>query len=338
MPVNPAVSVIIPTYNRAKIISATIDNVFKQTYRDFELIIVDDGSTDDTQAALRTYGSRIRVISQANAGPAVARNRGVEAAHGEIIAFQDSDDLWKPTKLEHQVALLSRFGTSVPCCLCNVRMTVTDGQEVTSFAISKLEPEHPEGLWLNVPEVLATRFLMFNQAVAIRRDAFERLGGFDTSLKYLEDYDLPLRLSLEGPWAFIREPLVIYGEGAPESFSQRALKDPLTLKDCELRIVDGMLAKISTGGGRAELRRLLKRRRWVFQRGTQEMKLRNMDCAPARVAGQALRILGRYHDAILRRLPSFPKAITVPAETATKDVLPGSERFVGSREIAARKV
>ena len=95
----PLVSVIIPTYNRAKMIRMTIDNVLEQTYRNFELIIVDDGSTDDTQSVLRGYGDRIRVVTQANAGPAVARNRGVEAAHGEIIAFQDSDDLWKPTKL-----------------------------------------------------------------------------------------------------------------------------------------------------------------------------------------------------------------------------------------------
>ena len=335
---NPSVSVIIPTYNRAKIISATIDNVLKQSYRDFELIVVDDGSIDDTQAALQAFGNRIRVIRQANAGPAVARNRGVEAARGDIIAFQDSDDLWKPTKLERQVALLKRFGPSVPCCLCNVRMTVVDGQELSSFAISKLEPEHPEGLWLNVPEVLATRFLMFNQAVAIRRNAFERLGGFDTSLKYLEDYDLPLRLSLEGPWAFIREPLVIYGEGSPESFSQRALKDPLTLKECELRIVDGMLAKIGTGNGHDELRRLLKRRRAVFQRGMQETRLRRMSFAPARLAGQALGILGHYHDAILRRLPSFPKAMTVPVGAHGTDISAGGEHSLDTDEVAARPV
>src|SRR5260370_40369290 len=112
----PLVSVIIPTYNRAALVCQTIDNVFQQTYRNFEIILVDDGSTDETQARLRQYGDRIRVITQTNAGAAVARNRGIAAAHGEIIAFQDSDDLWQPTKLERQVPLLQETNTSVPCC------------------------------------------------------------------------------------------------------------------------------------------------------------------------------------------------------------------------------
>ncbi|HWO33294.1 MAG TPA: glycosyltransferase, partial [Candidatus Acidoferrum sp.] len=207
------VSVVIPTYNRAELVCQAIVNVFQQTYSNFELIIVDDGSTDDTQSRLRQFGERIRVITQANAGAPIARNRGIEAARGEIIAFQDSDDLWKPTKLERQVALLEHFGTSVPCCLCNVLMRVINGKEFTSFDHSLIFPRDEAGLWLNVPDVLATRFVLFNQAVAIRRGPLEKLGGFNEQLKYLEDYDLPLRLALEGPWAFIREPLVIYREG-----------------------------------------------------------------------------------------------------------------------------
>jgi glycosyltransferase involved in cell wall biosynthesis len=310
----PIVSVVIPTYNRAKMICATIDNVLEQTYRDFELIIVDDGSTDDTLSTLRTYGDRIRVISQANAGPAVARNRGAEAARGEIIAFQDSDDLWKPTKLERQVSLLERLGPSVPCCLCNVRMRVVEGKDVTSFDVSLIHPEHAEGLWLNVPEVLATRFLIFNQAAAIRRDVFERVGGFDTSLKYLEDYDLPLRLSLEGPWAFIREPLVIYGEDSPESFSQRALKDQVTLKECELRIIHRVLGKVDGGTQQANLRRLLKQRLRVFRRGMMELNVTRMGFWGAQYLAGFLKLIGRSHDALIRRLPGFPKAITVPAD------------------------
>jgi len=310
----PIVSVVIPTYNRAKMICATIDNVLKQTYRDFELIIVDDGSTDDTLSTLRSYGDRIRVISQANAGPAVARNRGAEAARGEIIAFQDSDDLWKPTKLERQVALLEKLGPSVPCCLCNVRMRVVEGKDVTSFDVSLIHPEHEEGLWLNVPEVLATRFLIFNQAVAIRRDVFERVGGFDTSLKYLEDYDLPLRLSLEGPWAFIREPLVIYGEDSPESFSQRALKDRVALKECELKIINRVLAKVDGGTQQANLRRLLKQRLRVFRRGMMELNVTRMNFWGVHELGRVLNLIGRYHDALIRRSPGFPRAITVPAD------------------------
>src|SRR5258708_4266873 len=110
----PTVSVIIPTYNRAALISKTIENVFQQIYQDIEIIVVNDGSTDDTLEKLASFGEKIRVISQANAGPSAARNRGVEVAEGEIIAFQDSDDSWMPSKLERQVALLNRAGADVP--------------------------------------------------------------------------------------------------------------------------------------------------------------------------------------------------------------------------------
>lgn len=314
----PLVSVVIPTYNRASTIGVTIDNVFEQTYRNFEVIVVDDGSKDDTQSTLRAYGHRIRVITQSNAGPAIARNHGAEVARGEIIAFQDSDDLWKPSKLERQVALLEKFGPSIPCCLCNVRMSVVNGKDLTSFDISLVHPEHNEGLWLNVPEVLATRFLLFNQAVAIRREAFERAGGFDVTLKYLEDYDLPLRLSLEGPWAFIKEPLVIYGEDSPESFSKRALKDPLTLKECELRIIYRMINLAEKKGGDPRLRVLLNRRLRVFQRGMREAKLRASGSSGARVAADILRRLGYYQDALHRRLPSFPQVVTRSVDMIAK--------------------
>ncbi len=239
----PLVSVVIPTYNRAGIIGSTIDNAFEQTYRNIELIIVDDGSTDDTQSRLRQYGNRIRVITQANAGPAVARNRGAQAARGDIIAFQDSDDAWKPTKLERQVALLERAGKSVPCCLSNAFLRYINGREFTSFDLSLIFPQHKEGLWLNVLDVLATRFILFNQTAAIRREVFEKLGGFDESLRYLEDYDLPMRLAFEGPWAFIREPLVVYREDSPESFSQVGHKDELGLKNCEISIFEKTLLR-----------------------------------------------------------------------------------------------
>src|SRR4051812_8939960 len=166
MSADPLVSVVIPTYNRAGIIGRTIDNIFEQTYRRFELIVVDDGSTDDTPATLAKYGSRIRAIRQNNAGPAIARNRGAAAAVGEIIAFQDSDDLWNPKKLERQVRSLQRH-TSALCCLCNVQMPTSERGPSTSFDHSLIQPPEEEGLWLNPLDVLSTRFVLFNQAAAI---------------------------------------------------------------------------------------------------------------------------------------------------------------------------
>jgi glycosyltransferase involved in cell wall biosynthesis len=308
----PLVSVVIPTYNRAGIICQTLDNVLEQTYANFELIVVDDGSTDDTLSKLRPYGNRIRVISQANAGPAVARNRGVEAARGEIIAFQDSDDLWKSTKLERQVALLEHFGRSVPCCLCSVFLGLVDGKEYTSFDHSMVRMRREEGLWLNVAEVLATRFVLFNQAVAIRREFFERVGGFDPELKYLEDYDLPLRLALEGPWAFIREPLVIYGHGSPESFSQAALKDPLALKECELKIYERLLARQGGWGPNEHARKHLMRREKIASRELQAMRREGPDSLVVRVMRKVLKEISRCHVAFYRRSPWFPQPNTLP--------------------------
>lgn len=309
----PLVSVVIPTYNRADVICRTIDNAFQQTYSNFEVIVVNDGSTDDTQSRLRQYGGRIRVITQANAGPAVARNRGVEIAHGQIVAFQDSDDLWKPRKLERQVALLAKYGPSVPCCLCNVIMRVVKGRDLTSFDLSLIHPRHEEGIWLNVAEVLSTRFVLFNQAVAIRREAFEKAGGFDEELKYLEDYDLPLRLALTGPWAFIREPLVIYSESSAESFSKQALKEPFTLNECALKIFERTLASIEEGDQHASLRPHLKRQLRNIRRGIDELKLSEMSFWGARAMAHLSRKVGRYQGAIFRRSPWFPKMISIPS-------------------------
>src|SRR5438270_1336965 len=160
---NPLVSIVIPTYNRAAIISRTIDNIFRQTYPNFEVIVIDDGSTDDTQSVLKRYHDRVRVVRQSNAGPAIARNNGARVAAGEIIAFQDSDDLWEPTKLQRQVALLET-DTSIPCCLCGTRMGQVDGKPLTWFDHSLIRFHQEQGIWLNVFDVLATRFVLFTQA------------------------------------------------------------------------------------------------------------------------------------------------------------------------------
>lgn len=320
MKTNPLVSVIIPTYNRAALICETIDNVFQQTYRNFELIVVDDGSTDETQSRLRKYGDRIRAVTQTHAGAAAARNRGIEVARGEIIAFQDSDDLWQPSKLERQVTLLGKAGPSVPCCLCNALMRFVSRAEVTSFAISLMHPRHEEGIWLNVSEVLATRFVLFNQTAAIRREALERVGGFDEHLKYLEDYDLPLRLTLEGPWAFIREPLMIWRGGSPGSFYQQALNDPIVLKECELKIFERMLARVDDGGQHASLRGHLVRQLRIVRRQLRATKLSHADSFGTRAIGRLLMQVDHYLGAAFRRSPWFPRPITLPIGTPPNSI------------------
>lgn len=205
---HPLVSVIIPTFERARTIARAVESVLQQTYRPREVVVVDDGSTDGTREVLRGYADRLVYVYQDNAGPSGARNRGVRECHGDLIAFLDSDDVWLATKLERQVALLERAGSGVPCCLCDSLIRTPDGQEQSSFELAWLRPLEPEALWLNPAAVLATRFVLFSQAVLVRRESLLGCGGFDEHLWLMEDHDLALRLALRGPWALIREPLV----------------------------------------------------------------------------------------------------------------------------------
>lgn len=230
---NPLVSVIIPTFNRAGVVTRAIDSVLGQTYRPVEVVVVDDGSTDDTPQVLRTYGAAIVSVVQDNAGPSGARNRGIRESKGDFIAFLDSDDLWLATKLERQVDLLQRAGRAVPCCLCDTVIRRPDQPEQSAFQIAWLKLREPQGLWLNPALVLATRFVLFCQAVLIRREVLLDCGGFDERLWVMEDHDLALRLALRGPWAFLRDPLAVWC-GANDDFnlSVAARKQPVRWYRC----------------------------------------------------------------------------------------------------------
>lgn len=200
------VSIIIPTFNRAATIGRAVESALSQTYHPTEIIVVDDGSTDQTPEALRQFGDAIRVVKQVNAGPSAARNRGVAHARGEIIAFLDSDDDWLPEKLERQLRLMR--DQRLPCCICNASLTADGREFATSFGLAGLKTEISDGVLTNPGAILATRFVLFNQVVAVRRDTFQRIGGFRPELRILEDYDLAFRLALEGPWGIVSAPLV----------------------------------------------------------------------------------------------------------------------------------
>ncbi len=304
---NPLVSVIIPTYNRAGVICRTIDNVLAQTHREIEIIVVDDGSTDDTQAVLSRYSGQIRVISQSNTGPARARNRGIEVASGEFIAFQDSDDLWVPTNLERQVDLLKRSDQSVVCCLCNAIFRYEGRPEFTSFQRAWLFPSCGEGVWTNVSDVLATRFVLFCQTVLIRREVLRRIGGFDETLKYHEDYELPLRLALEGPWVFIREPLTIWQQGAPGSWSEKALNEEIHLKKCEIRMRNKILQMLGDSDAHERTRKLLNRELSRNRRELWRAELAHKKRPAAAAVAEILARFDRYCWGVYRRLPCYPR-------------------------------
>jgi glycosyltransferase involved in cell wall biosynthesis len=302
----PLISVIIPTYNRAHTVSETIDSVLAQTYPRIEVVVVDDGSNDNTQEVLRGYGPRIRSIRQENAGQMAARNRGIREALGEIITFLDSDDLWLPQCLERHVRVLQRAPAEVPCSLVNGWLHFADGRRMTSFQNSHLLPALQEGLCVNVPDLLATRFIMFCQFIAIRREALRRTFGFDEDLKFMEDYALPLRLSLLGPWAFIAEPLVIWRQGAPGSISvsQRAVEQEAELRE-SLLIIRKRYLKAVEGNMSFTKSKKLQLKELHFDRI--ELCAIDLRKQGRHTAGNLLFQLVRYRKSLFRRGPWFPR-------------------------------
>jgi len=309
----PLVSAIIATYNRAHIVCEAIESILQQTYKHIELIVVDDGSTDNTQDKLREYGDRIRVVYQENSGPAAAWNSGIKASQGEIIAFLGSDDIWLPTFVEQQVSVLQRCDQSVPCCLANAVLSFGSGKRSGAFENALLNPPYEEGLWSNVTEILTTRFVLFGQTVAIRRAALNQSGYFDESLRYLEDYDLALRLSLQSPWAFIREPLVVWrqGTGDSDSLSQAAGRDPVQVHRNLVRIHERFLSKLDIAAKRAGSRKRIIRKLSSDSANLRAAKLTTTSSRMAQITGKLLGRVHHYKYAILRRSPWFPKMKTV---------------------------
>ncbi len=311
MTAKPLVTAIIPTYNRASVLHSSIESVLGQTYKGIEVIVIDDGSTDETASVLDRFGARIHVLRQRNGGPAAARNLGIRSAKGELVGFLDSDDLWLPKKVERQVALLEKLDSTVSCCVCNAEMHFADRPVTTSFRNARLNPSNKEGLWLNPAQTLVDHFLLFNQTVLVRRRLLREVGGFDEGLRYLEDYDLAMKLSLFGPFAFMLEPLVIYYEGSPNSLAREAEAAGSSLKELEVKVrqsvLDAAVARGHTHLQKQMRRALVKARRdlWVARLGER----------PSRGPKIAHYLLGRaerYRSGLFRRSPWIHRMKTHP--------------------------
>jgi glycosyltransferase involved in cell wall biosynthesis len=198
---SPRVSVIIPTHNRSQLLRITVESVLAQTYPAIEIIVVDDGSTDDTAAIVAEYAGRVTYIEQANTGVAAARNTGFRASSGEFINFLDDDDTFMPTKIERQVAVLD---DRPEVGLVHCRHQHIDEAGTPLDAGWRL----PEGNVLK--ELLCGCFLVVH-APLIRRQCLEQVGLFDETLPWTADWDLWLRIALAGyPFACVQEPLCTY--------------------------------------------------------------------------------------------------------------------------------
>ena len=173
----PLVSVVIPTYNYGRFVCEAVDSALAQTWPNLEVIVVDDGSTDDTKERLKPYGNRIRYIYQENRGLSGARNTGIREAAGDHVAFLDSDDLWTPKKIEAQMELVAAQNFEAVVC-------VPGNNTRTGAAYSF------EDCFFVSPG--------FGSTALLKRDVFDEIGGFDETLKSVEDRDMMLRITSTG--------------------------------------------------------------------------------------------------------------------------------------------
>jgi glycosyltransferase involved in cell wall biosynthesis len=230
---NPLISVIIPTYNRGWIIKEAIDSVLAQEYINYELIVVDDGSIDDTHDILNSYQKNFLVLRQNNKGVSAARNRGFAAASGRFIAFLDSDDIWLPQKLSQQVDF---FHSNPDALICQTEeIWIRNNVRVNP----KKRHKKPSGM---IFEPSLSLCLVSPSAVMIKKNLFEEVGLFDETLPACEDYDLWLRVSCRHPVHLIDTPLIIKRGGHDDQLSASPGLDKFRIKAIKKVIESGLLS------------------------------------------------------------------------------------------------
>jgi glycosyltransferase involved in cell wall biosynthesis len=204
----PRVSVIIPAYNAAATIAGTVDSVLAQTFNDFEIICVDDGSTDGTLAINKQYGARVRLIEQDNSGPASARNNGARHSTGEYLAFLDADDIWKPQFLERSCAALDA-DPSLSLVYCNCALADSEGVALDTSLVGNGFDHAP-----SLNELLTRLWPIMPSAAIVRRSAYDKCGGYRDALKgasfRFEDVDFWIKMREQGPFGYIDEPLITW--------------------------------------------------------------------------------------------------------------------------------
>lgn len=220
----PRVSIVIPTFNCARYIRSAVESVLNQAYRDYEIIVVDDGSTDETADIVARYGDKVRYFYQANSGVSAARNRALKTATGAFVAYLDADDLWYPQKLARQIQF---FDAHADCGLLHSDVSVIDEQDQMIYARFNAQTSRaiPQGC---CKHDLLRRCHIQTPTVMERRECIEKIGGFDERLLVGEDYMHWIMVAWEG-WTFgyIDEPLAKYRwrTGSLMSSKRRMLED-----------------------------------------------------------------------------------------------------------------
>jgi glycosyltransferase involved in cell wall biosynthesis len=260
------VSVVIPLYNARDVIAETIESVLAQTWTDYEIIVVDDGSQDGSGELVQAFGDRIRYIRQQNTGVAGARNRGIEESHGEYIALLDHDDLWHPTKLEKQVRMLDQNP--------EIGMVLTDVQHIDKRGNPKGILGHGYSPTERFAELFVQGYVPTPSSAMIRRSVFLTIGGFDEVFHSagLDDHELWPRIAARYRLANIPEPLTCH-----RNFT---VKPPRIALEHRTVLIDKLLNQF----GHDPLKRrylFSEQAMWLADRGKQLIKEGNLNAGRA---------------------------------------------------------
>jgi glycosyltransferase involved in cell wall biosynthesis len=205
-----AVSVVIPTYNNADYLADAIESVLAQTFRDIEIIVIDDGSTDQTGQVMSAYASRVVYLHQANHGPSAARNRGITQAQGKYLAFLDADDLYLPDKMSLQVSFLEAHPEIDLVYSDGVRFKMSKGKKTTL----PLSTSGDVFILRSAPDQyvfhLMTRNIFPIHAALVKRECVVKVNGFDEMLTAFEDWDLWFRIAEQYRFTFVDGEVVSY--------------------------------------------------------------------------------------------------------------------------------
>ncbi len=207
----PFISVIIPTFNRSYCLAETLDSVLGQSFNNYELIIVDDGSTDATPQLLDQYTGRLTHLQTSHAGPSAARNAGIGIARGDYIAFLDSDDLWAPRKLERQIDFFTKNPDARICQTEEIWMR-------NGVRVNPMKKHKKYSGWIF--RQCLPLCIVSPSAVMLHRSVFDHVGIFDESMPACEDYDLWLRIAPHYPIYLIDKPLTIKRGGHDDQQSR----------------------------------------------------------------------------------------------------------------------
>ena len=250
----PLVSVILPTFNRAWTLKDAVDSVLNQDYPYIELIVIDDGSEDNTQELLERYKNRVVILKQENSGVSAARNAGIKNSHGEFIALLDSDDTWDKRKISCQVEFFKRHPEALICQ--TEEIWIRKGKRVNP----KVKHKKPSGM---VFEASLELCLVSPSAVMMRRQLFDLKGYFNEEFIVCEDYDLWLRVSATLPVFLIDKPYTIKRGGHTDQLSSFHSQDKFRIRSLLNLIRSDSLTPVQA----AKAKKVLKKKCTIYGNG-----------------------------------------------------------------------